>query len=74
MDLEAEVISEAQERCTRPFAPTAKKNVKYPSSPPRAGRFIARTVFQSTGSPGTEIDKSHHIVLSIFFKLVWFRA
>ena len=72
MDLEAEVISEAQERCTRPFVPTASKNVKCPSSPAGTGLYIVRNASLSTGSPGTKIDKYHKIVLSISFFSIYY--
>jgi hypothetical protein len=45
------------EICTRPFAPTAKQNVKYLSSPPRVGLYTAGIAFLSTGNPGS---KSHN--------------
>jgi hypothetical protein len=54
VDLVAAGIS-AQEKCTRQLAQTAIMNVKYLSSPPRVGRYIARIVSPSTGNPGIKI-------------------
>jgi hypothetical protein len=44
------VDSVDREKCTRLFALTAKKNVKFPLSPEKTVLSIARTAFQSTRS------------------------
>jgi hypothetical protein len=54
MDLVAGEISMAQERCTRPFAPTAKLSAKYRSSLPMAGPYTVRIASRSTGSQGSK--------------------
>ena len=38
-----------RERCIRPFVPTAAKNAKYHSSPPREGRSTVESAIENEG-------------------------